>query len=234
MNKELRKKFLSFLLVLVITFTGTTPYFAVENKENTGVEAAIYTIQEMYPDSEIRVVDGELHVVVNEEPISVTRASEYAPNGGSYRNFKAPSYVTPEMVNPYSMVYLSAALTSDLVYVRNNQSIFNLIIQKSLEGLSAGGIATWLEVSKDIVISEAAIVIVITCATFAVMRWLDTVSMVKAQSNSSTRKIYIIRSSANGVYVNMYYPWNSNYVSASPFEDFNPQFYRNVYDIQGI
>lgn len=62
-------------------------------KSSKDITDVVAKLQSFYPNSEIKVIDGEIHILDKESTIQnnnslSTRSTTYAPNGGSYRSFK--------------------------------------------------------------------------------------------------------------------------------------------------
>lgn len=226
---------LSLLMVMIIVMPTQAADVGAEEMKGDLVET-IALIKELYPEAVIEVKDGVINVAtLGMDTVQTRAASEYAPDGGSYRSFVKPWYVSADSALPYSMIFLGHEQTDALLLARSNSSVVSDVI-----GWVGGGGASALEyASKQVAkkyskyIGAAGILLIVAIGTYETISWIDTVTFNAAMNNCTLaqKKISITRTMTNGWPTNIYSAWNSDYVGCSPYEAYNPVFKIGVYDL---
>ena len=224
------KKVISLLLIFILCICLPIQCLAMEGeyKEKT-LEETVEEVKQMYPGCIVEVDDKDTINVLVLDPIIETRSSSiYAPNGGSYRGFKPPQYVvgTGSAV-PYSMIYLPAEQTAALLAAKTKSGLFEDILLW-IGSNSAKKVVSLVSAKYGILLSELGVLFLVGLGSYQVINWVDSAILANAVSKSS--RISITRTTVNGWPSNVYGVWSGNYVTASPYQDWNPTFYAGAYD----
>lgn len=227
------KKAISFLLVICLMFSLITNSFAASiYPEQPSIEEAAAQLQKQFPDAVISVTDGVINVLQMSSPTQSNslRASTYAPQGGSYRNFFPPiGFVSGSGPQPYSVVYLPKGVTDAFVSSLLDASFFDVIISTAAGAGIEAAIAA-VAVKFGITLPPLAITFIVAIGSYYLLGEYDAQMALKA-TNSLKNGISIFRSVYAGWPTNMYYPWTSSYVSPDIYAGWNPIFYPGEYDI---
>lgn len=242
------KKVTSLFLVATMLFSFTSSVFAVGDSSNDSVETLESTVQQlqsMYPHAEITLDKNNVLQVYTppEESTGVSLMSAsttntqnpiYAPEGGTYRGFKPPWYVSlfpNNYQHPYAIVYLPAAQAYALYMVLNDRSILDVILSSSAAGEVASAIACKVMSKFGIPFQAAHVLFVIASTTYSIYDNLDKYSLQKAINSSEDGSVRIAYTTLNGWPSNMYSPWDGNTVNCSPFESWKPTFYFGEFNL---
>lgn len=228
------KKVIGILLTLALVISISAPSFATTGKnKKLSIEEAVERIQEMYPNSEIRVDEHEVIHILNNEPISsnrtnmATRSITYAPDGGSYRSFTTPSWWSADAGIPYSIMFIPANKTTALLVANENSSVFELI-KDNLVALGVDTVIAQIATLYGVQLTAAQVYFLSGILLYSMVQAIDHDSLVGVLSQYD--KVSIIRESLYGYTSNIYSGWTGDYVSPDPYDDFNPTFYNGVYD----
>jgi len=232
------KKIISLLLVVVLVFSFTPSGFAeeIQKANRLPLDDALALAHEMYPGANV-YIDGNdvIHVVVTGQsqqtqvqPSIQPMASDYAPNGGSYRRFTPPAYWDPNAGIPYSMVYLPADQTAGLLSAKLTSSLIGTVINW-LASYPASTVATMINNAYGLSLTPTAVLFIAGLGTYNAIQWIDTAALVSVTNQYS--RIRITRLTIGGYPSNVYAGWTGSYVTDDPYSVFNPTFYRGVYDI---
>lgn len=225
------KKIISLLLALATIFLLTVPCFAMENQK-ASIEEAIALAEDLYPGAKI-VVDkaGVLHILPVSTPISVsTRASQiYAPNGGRFSNFVRPPLTDLNAYAPLSIVFLPADEAEAVIIAMEDQAIFDTVIDMLSDNDPVDYIIKTIDILFGVTLTEAAVLFYQIIAVYDVIDALDDILFYSAYSQYG--KVCIQQLYLRGNMSNVYLEWSSNYVSAAPFENWNPKFNHGDYSI---
>lgn len=237
LKKKIWKRITACCLSMLVLLGSVIPAQAANTEERGDLEETILLIKEMYPDAVVEVKDGVINVTASLPNVIQTRAtSEYAPDGGSYRGFVKPWYVSTDSALPYSMVYLGHEQTVALQLARSDSSLVSTVITWVAGDLSASAlekVAAKIAAKYGVWLTRAGILLIVAVGTYEAISWIDQVMFNTAMHNCTLaqQKISITRTTTNGWPTNMYFAWNSNYVSCSPYESYNPTFYKGTNDL---
>lgn len=189
-------------------------------------------MEETFPNADISIgKDGAINVVTD-TPLSsdMARASSiYAEYGGSYRNYVKPSWWTSTMGIPYSSVFLNAGETNAVLAAIIEPSLIDYILDIA-QTTTIGKVIDKVKSKYGIVLTVYGIALLFG-VSYDTIKWIDEQACRKASQNSTKGgAISFVRLVTNGYPTNVYSPWNSNYVTALPYDDFNPTFYSGQYD----
>lgn len=228
-------RILALFLAIVLCIGSVLPIsaFAVESTQrNTSLNEVLNTLQQAHPNATITVEDGTIHVVMpKQDPGNSSRASEIAPQGGSWKNFSPPYeyLVNPSLVRPYCIVFLPENLTTALVISMAEDYVWGYI-QDCLDiGDPIEIIVTKLLANYGLALSYAQVFFLAYSVSSEVYDLLNIYSINNAVSNSDDNKVSIQFCEADGWPVNYYYAWEGNTVYDSPWEAFNADFYAGDY-----
>lgn len=116
------------------------------------------------------------------------------------------------------------------MYSLNNNNLFNSIIEWA-GSYAVEKIVTLVASKYGVNLSPAGISFLVFIGSYSVLKKYDASLAMDAWNNSSDGKICIQRISSYGYPVNYYFSWEGNYCSSSPYELWNPTFYKGQYDI---
>ena len=187
----------------------------------------------MYPNADVYIGENDIICIVNKSMYDISNRedllrSTYAPNGGSYRNFKIPTGWSPDAGIPYSMVFLPADKTVALLNARLKSSLISSIVSL-LVNHSASAVSSIIASTYGVTLSPSAILFLSGIGTYSAITWLDTAALTTATNNNS--KICITRTMVYGYPSDIYTGWSGNYVVPNPYSAFNPVFRKSVYDV---
>lgn len=241
------KKVTSLFLVATMLFSFTSSVFAVGDSSNDRVktlESTMQQLQSMYPNAEITLdKNNVLQVYTPPEEssgISLMSASTtntqnpiYAPEGGTYRGFKPPWYVSlfpNNYQHPYAIVYLPIEQAVALYFILTDRSILDIILSNSAAGMAIDAIACLVMQKFGIPFTPIQVLFVIGSATYEIYQNLDIYSLKKA-IESGDGSVRIAYTTLNGWPSNMYSPWGGDTVNCSPFESWKPTFYFGEFNL---
>lgn len=234
--KQSISKMVAMLLSMVIFFLPMVPLqvHATSNSV-TLIDSVATTIQNTFPDSEIEIENGVISVFrpasSRNQQSRTTTTTIYAPQGGSWTNFSPPYYYylqTPVNL-PVLKTYLPFDQAKVLMTLLNEDGLFNYIISLNGVGLAADAIAQKVIESHGIVFTAAEIMIALSADIMSLYSRVNQTSFNRAFNASSTGKVVVEYTTCDGVPVNYYSPWESNYVDDSPWSDCSPVFQAGVY-----
>ena len=228
------KKIISLILALVTIFSLTTPCFALEEQKSS-IEEAVALAEELYPGAEIHIdKQGTLHIFVDiEVGRAAARVSQiYAPEGGRFHHFIRPALTDPYVYTPLSIVFLPHEEVEALSIALENEDLFNDIIEKAKEiggeVLTASAINEIIQAIKyGLILTAAGVLFYISQSVYSAIDWVD-----RYQFNQAREKYYklcIQQLTLRGNIANVYTGWSGNYVSAAPYDDWNPMFTEGDY-----
>ena len=157
-------------------------------------------------------------------------ATVYSPEGGSYRSFKAPSYVGPYDSIPFSMIFLPA---EEVVTLQNAIIIDNLIgdvVSLFAAGKTAQEVIAAVKAKTGITFSTKSIIWLSVIGSKKFIEWIDKASLALVTKNYS--KVRLTRVTTNGILTNLYSGWVGDYVSDEPYSDYKPILYKGEYDVK--
>lgn len=203
----------------------------INDKTDENYNEAFAQLEETFPNADISVgEDGSINVVTD-VPLNsnMTRASSiYAQYGGSFRNYVKPSWWTSAMGIPYSSVFLNAGETNAILAAIIEPSLIDYILAIA-EGNTISNIIKRVSSKFGIVLTVYGVALLLG-VTYSAIKWIDEQACRKAAQNSTKGgAISFVRLVTNGYPTNIYSPWNSDYVTASPYDDFHPTFYPGEY-----
>ncbi len=233
------KKIISVFLCVAIIFTFGSTAFASnsisDNEANIMREAA--EIQEEIPNAEVRVVDGVLHIVVddysdvpwfNAAVQSSRTTSVVSSSGGSFREFDIPWYA-PDGARPYSQVYMNKDVVDALKLQMTEPTICKWIVDQIGQGLTAAAVAA-LAYSVWGISITSGVVSVIASFLYWVVSNLEYWSLKSAQDSSTTGKVSVVRClSPQGNYSYIYSAWNNNICTT--YCNYDAVWYAGEYDV---
>lgn len=232
------RKFVS--TVLVLCFIGTQPLIASATEISAipqNVQSAIRIIQENNSEATIRYENGTIHVYTpntHQEEVSergMFSASIYAPNGGSWREFTLPSYVSP--VNgdtiPYLVTYLPGDRAEALYTSMTVPGFWDTVTVANLTALGVEGVKKLVAETLGIGLTNTQILFLYSEACSQLYNNVNIYSLANAKDATDDGKVRIDFTTINDAPVNYYYSWTGNTVTDSPWQDFNPTFYAGEY-----
>ena len=238
------KKALSLVLAIVMALSLSAVAFAEEVNtmpENEAIQKTIEHIRATYPDAEISFVDGEFHVVVNEEiPLSEVTAdngesvlstnarvsSVTSSIGGSFSDYTYPLFAT---FLPYSEVFMPKDIVEGALLVMGKPGSAEAIITSIAAGEAASVVAAKINAAYNVNINVRIVNAVVTIGLYVIQN-VDYNSLYSASQKSDNGNAYITRGiDVDTSYSITYYrPWNgttcSTYSGKAIFEE-------GVYDI---
>lgn len=242
--------FICLLLALAIAAVfPMTASAASLSKSSDPLDDVIGQIQAAFPTATISVEDGTINVLVPESsnqgnndtriPGQSTRASEttiVAPEGGIWSNFRNPwyTYINPDShVLPYSMVYLPADRAQDLYLAMTTTGLWDFILDNPLTAAGTEAIAASILARFGIAFETTSIFFLYSAAMIYLYDTVNTNSFANAIRGGSGA-VRIDYTTLGGWPVNYYYAWGGTTVTNSPWQDFNPVFYRGVYNLADL
>lgn len=81
----------------------------------------------------------------------------------------------------------------------------------------------------DVILTAALVEVPFLGGFLSFYRDIDLMSFRNAYYNSSSGKVRIDSVTIDGYLIKYYYTWESNYVTNSPWEDYEPIFYEGLY-----
>ncbi len=199
------------------------------------VQKAALQLQRDFPDAEIMVSNGMVHVVLDEETskkltssnngISTYATIAYSSIGGSYRNFSVPVY---ETYFPYSQVYMDSNAVTAALLKMVQPNFYAWVIDKSWNGVSNAQITALALKEWGIAVPVGVINVMASMLYWYCSNW-DYVALNVAQSRSNQGKAYVVHGNTNeGVYYAFYAAWNGT--SCPTYLGYNASWYAGVYD----
>ena len=148
------------------------------------------------------------------------------------RGFNPPYWATQgSYALPYSMIFLPVGETLALENALLEERLFDDVISKASEGISAAEIISYIAKKYNVYLNAAGIAFLVGVELYSAFNWIDQKSLTAAVRKSSSGKISITRMTIQGWPSNAYQPWDSNYITCAPYEEWNPVFYADIYDI---
>lgn len=226
----MKDRFIKVLaLVLAVTLFTISPLETFANKAEylSNLEDAITLFECMYPNSEITVVDGEIHIAVmpvdSKEPTVESRSVAYNAAGGSFYNFRAPaSYVDQDAMRPVSKVYLPKAQAEALYAAKMNPGLLDAVCEQFANGTTMSTIIQNTQTAYGVTLTSAGISFLAAFATIATLTMIDRIGISTAMSNGTKGRLIITKTIAYGVPATTYEHWQANTISEIPWEDWNP------------
>lgn len=230
MKKE-HKRILTLLLAVMLFTVNPLQTFAKDTVYSSNLEKAVEMYESMYPNSEIRVVNGEIHVAIAPEDSSEQRESDvarsvaYNANGGSFHTFRAPAwYVDQNAMRPMTKVYLPKNQAMALYYAKLNPGLLDSVCEQVQDGVSNTNIIQDIQQSYGVTLTSTGIAFLASFALIATLTMIDRVGITTAMSNGTKSRLIITKTIAYGVPATTYSHWQENTISASPWEDWNPSW----------
>ena len=220
------KKAVSLVLILALVVCMATPVIAAD--ENTQLTTAISVIQERYPNAEIHITEmGTLAVFVPNSNVPApasANASIYAKDGGTYMGFYPPyGYMGQEF--PTFITFFPPEMADLFLAARSDKNVFDQIISIIDDASTVDTAVAYIAQLLGITTSAVAVTAFALCRTYNVIRWLDISSMQRAIDATSRGGLCITRTTAAGIAADIYSGWGSNYVTAAPYEDWEPTWH---------
>lgn len=223
------KKLISSILSIVMTLSLVTPCFAADANNSAIDEDLLALVDTLYPGSEVRIDEqGTLHIFVDASVKDVmTRAGQiYAPEGGRFHHFVRPPLTDPHTYAPLSIVFLPHEEVDALSIALENEDLFNEVVDL-LKTLGAGvpavkKIIDTIKGKYGAVLTPAGVLLLGTYGFYSAIDWIDRYQFNQARAKYD--KLCIQQLTLQGNMANVYIGWSGNYVSASPYDNWNPTF----------
>ena len=185
----------------------------VQAQENANmdlqIEEVVNQFKEDFPNADIQVIDGTVHVVLQEEnDVPQSRmTSVTSSRGGSFVDFNIPWY---EVYQPYCQVYMNKAAVEAAKVQKEKPEIVQYILYEWAAGVTAGVIVAQVEQKYGVRLDQDAVEYLVSNA-FKFVGEFDRNSLINAQNASSSGKAYVVYGNySNGVPFTVYGPWNGN------------------------
>lgn len=234
-------------MILVICFVSIAPIqvgavTAVASEQSLAL--VVTRLSNQYPDSIVNVVDGVIHMYIPEtdsventtysnREISTmaTTTSIYAPDGGIWGNFKRPWYtwLQTSPTIPSQVVFTSKAQADLLMKEATSPGIIGAIADARDDGYTTEEIIDIIYNNFDVILTEILVEVPFMGNFFNFYHTVDLISFRNAYYNSQSGKVRIDYATIDGYPINYYYTWESDYVTDSPWEDYQPIFYEGIY-----
>ena len=231
------RKYISFILTVALLLCLASPALASESYDDQ-IHAAITSIEEKYPDAVIKVTEKQtLAIYIPTENVSTAsiapyamNASIYAPEGGTYREFTPPLIWTPDAGIPSFISFLPSDTAQILYEMKTTPGMFDEIYDYITTGSAlASDLIAYINITFGIPITAVTAALLLTLTSVAFIDWLDVTIMESAMENGADGAISITRTTLYNVPSDVYMGWGGTYVSAAPFENWNPTFYRGEF-----
>lgn len=241
--KKLSNLLSLFLAVIFILSVPMNVQAIGTSSRASSIQDAVEIIKNANPDAEIEVIDGIIHVNIavnqmtspqnhREYNIQSNEATTiYAPNGGSWRDFAPPSYMTPGSgyTIPYCVIYLPGDKAEALFHTMSTTGLWDFILDNPLESAGAEAIKTKILQKFGISLSTIQIVFLYSASCVYLYDTVNKNSLDRAMSETSAGKVRIDYTTINDVPANYYYSWSGNNVTNHPWQEFEPTFYEGYY-----
>lgn len=233
---KLIRKITATLLGLVIFILPVFPLkvYAASSSVNS-IDNVAATIQNTFPDSVIEIENGIISVFIPEQISNQEQKTSistlYAPQGGSWTSFNPPYYYylqTPVNL-PILKTYLPFDQAKVLMTLLNEDGLFDYIRSLNSYGYLADAIASKVQAKFGIIFTIAQVTIALSADIMSLYNRVNQTSFNRAFNASSTGKVCVEYTTCDGVPVNYYSPWESNYVDDTPWSDCSPTFQFGVY-----
>lgn len=238
MKKNFFKKIFAIMLTAILFIQNSVSIQAQGTDSQPTLEDTVRQLQSIYPNSTIRVVDGNIHISVEPADIPATvYSTRVVPssqfpvisNRGGTIHMVAPSFITSEMMRVYAMVYLPTDIAYAVKTVKDNAKILNAVISSAAENMSNPEIIAYIKANYGVIFTTNAITFLIGIGAISTILWVDITSFNKAYNNSAQNKVYIVQSTMNGYNAYSYFPWDSDYVSLGSWTEYTGTFYEGEY-----
>lgn len=130
---------------------------------------------------------------------------------------------------PGSVVFLPSDESRLLYIERTAPGVIDFITESAVAGLAVDAIIQKVLIKFGISLTPALVTIALSSGFFSFYKKVDLLLFSTAYSNSNSGKVRVDFTTIDGWPVNQYYSWGSNYVTDSPWEDYEPVFYQGVY-----
>jgi len=212
--KRITSILLSVCIILSLSTTALAAEIDSQNAETIEIQQEVEKMWQEFPNAEsIRVVDGNIHIVLNSmsdlpSAMITTRTTNVtSSDGGSYRDFNVPwSYTWI----PYSQVYMNKTVVDGMKLCMTEPTFAAWIADQIGQGLTTAAVSA-LALATFGVSVPAAVCGVIGSFLYWAGSNVDYWSLKNAQENSTTGKVNLIRGyTYDGYGSTMYIPWNDN------------------------
>lgn len=169
---------------------------------------------------------------INRSTLGSVASSIYAPNGGSWRNFTPPSYMIQPgsgYTLPYCVTFLPGDKADALYISMTTTGLWSFLKDNPLSSLGAETVGTKILNKFGISLSTSQIVFLYSASCIYLYNTVNVNSLARAKSETAAGKVRIDYTTINDVPTNYYYSWSGNYVTDSPWQEFSPTFYKDVY-----
>lgn len=208
----MRKRIIAFLLmtmmaVSVCVFPGLSVH-AEGTNDSERIQEAVAQFETDFPDADIRVVDGTVHVVVDELDMPQTRMTSVTSSaGGSFVDFNIPSY---EVYRPYCHVYMNKSAVEAAKIQKQKPEVVEYILYEWAAGVAASTIVSLVKDKYGVQLDLDTVKFLCSNAIKFVGEF-DRNSLIDAQNRSTGGKAYVVYGNySNGVTFKVYGPWNGN------------------------
>lgn len=227
---KMNKKIISLFVVIAIMVSLGSHSFAASASvqvQSTELEVALETARELYPQADIFVgEDGAINIISNEVPQAITRASIYAPNGGTYRNFKRPPLTSEYALSPYAIIFLDAERTVALLNGKLKANLISSVVT-AVAKYGINKATALINTEFLLALSPVGVMFLNIIGVYNAISWLDSYALQQTIAKSSS--ICIQRMMLQGVPSNVYMVWGGEYVTDDPYSDWAPVFYPDQY-----
>ena len=239
-RKNWKKKAISLILALVMCLSMGSFAFADEIGSQSVYERA-KEIEASIPNSEVFVIDGNLHIVVDDladvpgfgysiQPNSTSAkvTSVTSSQGGTFRNFDVPWSGTLDF-NPYKQVYMSKDVTEAVRIMLNERDIFDKIIEGLSKGMTRAAISTMIKSLFNVTVSSSVIGVISSVLSGVIVN-LPKIAFNSAYNRSTTGKVSVVWGiPREGNLEFIYSPWNNNVCKT--YMGYTADWYEGEYDI---
>lgn len=235
--KKTHRKFISFLMAIVLAFTSFQLCVVSASAEEIVIGNVIEKIHNQYPNADIEVDEnGVINVYLentddNIATYATSSTSTYAPNGGAWTDFSPPWYYylqTPVNL-PLLKSYLPADEAGMLYKALNEENLLDYIKNIYDECRNIASVIVDVYNVFDVECNEDEILFALTDECYKLYKYVNITSFNRAYTGSSGNKVCIEFTTCDGVPVNYYSAWTGNYVNADSWEDCSPTFRHGVY-----
>ncbi len=233
------KKIVSVLLVsCLVILTPIRVSANVDIIKEEALNSVIESIRSKHQNAEIIVKDGEIHVYLANESNSRNtnlRATENkvcAPEGGIWLNFIRPwyTYFNPDAIIPYAVVYYSHDETELMYEAYTNRSLLEFLLDSNIVGMGVDTFIARIAIKFGLSVDVATALFVISGEFKYAYDCINEFLFFQAVDiKDPSYKIRVDYTTMNGYPVNYYAGWTGNYVTDSPYQDFEPTFHSGVY-----
>lgn len=220
------KNVISLLVALAMVFVSCSYAFAIEDiTDEYFFEDSILTrIENDFPSSTVRVVDGVFHIVLPDDCIymsyvdcnvntinsmdnrGIPTTHMVAPLGGTYKSFTVPWNAT---FIPLFQSFLTKDNTDALLIQKGNPSLYQFILGLIADNIASEAISLIVE---DVFGIRVPVSVISTISAFIAygVSSADYWSLINAKNNSTTGKVSVVYGmSYDGYTIYIYAPWNN-------------------------